>query len=429
MKIFWSWQSDTPGKIGRHLIRDALKEAIDQLKLAPDIEEPTTKESREALHLDHDIQGVPGSPDLARTIFDKIVASGVVVADVTLIGSVPDTADADGKAVPGKKLINSNVAIELGYALHALTDRKVLIVFNEYYGSHEDLPFDLRHKGGSIVFDLQPDADTKRISLERKKLKDRFVGALKPYLQEAAALSLVHVETPSTFNKAAYFPEDEPLAESDEAIQDKESFSYVTKSLCYLRLIPSSRLASPLPRARLKDAAQSAPLLCRVYNGMTVHNEYGAIIFERQSGTTNIKASTQLFQNGEIWSIHASLIRSRLHEGAGPWSKLPYLPYKDFEASYCHALRSVIDFAVNDLGLHSPMSVELGLVGIKGLYLNVSQDGQWGPIRKREIVKRALLNDVKQPGLDSILLDFFSEVCDSSGNARPDRLEGFPPPS
>ena len=61
MKIFWSWQSDTPGKTGRFLIRDALAQAIDHLKQAPDIEEPTARECREALHLDHDIQGVTGS--------------------------------------------------------------------------------------------------------------------------------------------------------------------------------------------------------------------------------------------------------------------------------------------------------------------------------------------------------------------------------
>ena len=63
----------------------------------------------------------------------------------------------------GKKLINSNVAIELGYALRALTDRNVLLVFNEHYGKHDDLPFDLRHKGGSIVFNLAPDADKRLI--------------------------------------------------------------------------------------------------------------------------------------------------------------------------------------------------------------------------------------------------------------------------
>jgi hypothetical protein len=115
MKIFWAWQSDTPGKIGRFFVRDALRDAIAILKQAPDIEEPTARANREALHLDQDRQGVPGSPDLARTIFDKIDASKVVVADVTLVGQTADATDRAGNV---------------------------------------ELPFDLRHKGGAIVFEL-----------------------------------------------------------------------------------------------------------------------------------------------------------------------------------------------------------------------------------------------------------------------------------
>lgn len=255
MKIFWSWQSDTPGRIGRFLVRDALRDAIDRLKQAPDIEEPTAKESREALHLDQDIQGVTGSPDLARTIFDKIDMSEVVVADVTLVGSMTAVTDADSKTTAGKKLINSNVAIELGYALRALTDRKVLLVFNEHYGTHEDLPFDLRHKGGSIVFNLPPDADRKRIDEERKRLADRFVGALKSYLRKAALPAVPFTETPSTFNNAAYFRKGQVLARAGVPGRDQVVFLYRTESLCYLRLIPSSPLASPVPLAILKDAA------------------------------------------------------------------------------------------------------------------------------------------------------------------------------
>ena len=210
MKVFWSWQSDTPGNIGRFLIRDALKEAIDQLKEAPDIDEPTAKENREALHLDHDIQGVTGSPELAHTILDKIDRSALVIADITLVGKVPDSTDLTGKTVPGKKLINPNVAIELGYALHRLTDANVLMVFNRYYGGHEDLPFDLRHKGGAIDFTLAPEAPKSRIDEERKKLKDRFVLALRPYLQKTSAGPVAFIETPSTFCKAAYFRERGP---------------------------------------------------------------------------------------------------------------------------------------------------------------------------------------------------------------------------
>src|SRR5271166_5938410 len=141
MKVFWSWQSDTPGKTGRHFVRTVLTDAIKALKEPEDIEEPTERASREALHLDHDRQGVPGSPDLAPTIFAKIAAAAVFIADVTLVGSVDRPEDEKG---PGgaKRLVNSNVAIEYGYALRSLGDIAILMVQNTYYGNREALPFD-----------------------------------------------------------------------------------------------------------------------------------------------------------------------------------------------------------------------------------------------------------------------------------------------
>lgn len=69
MKIFWSWQSDTPGKIGRHFVRRALSRAIEELKETPEIEERS--EIPPGLHIDHDRKGVVGSPDLARLILPK----------------------------------------------------------------------------------------------------------------------------------------------------------------------------------------------------------------------------------------------------------------------------------------------------------------------------------------------------------------------
>ena len=169
MKIFWSWQSDTPEQIGKYLVRDAVKVAINRLKQAEDIDEPT----RDDLHLDQDTQGTTGSPDLVPTIFGKIEKSEVVVADVTIVGKT----DED------KRLINSNVAIELGYALHACTDAHVLLVFNKHYGAYEHLPFDLRHKGGGVVFDLAPEADRKQIAAVRASLADDFVRKLRPFPQ------------------------------------------------------------------------------------------------------------------------------------------------------------------------------------------------------------------------------------------------------
>ena len=149
MKIFWSWQFDTPGKTGRHFVWDVLADAIAVLKEPSDVEEPSEREAREALHLEDDRKGVEGSPDLAPTIFKKIDRAAVFIADVTLVGERSISADSPTEAPP-KKLINSNVAIECGYALRAFTDARVLMIQNVHYGDREELPFDLKHKAGPI---------------------------------------------------------------------------------------------------------------------------------------------------------------------------------------------------------------------------------------------------------------------------------------
>ena len=408
MKVFWSWQSDTPGETGRFLIRDALKDAIAQLKEAPDIEEP----ARGALHLDHDIQDVTGSPDLAQTIFRKIEASMVVVADVTLVGEIIPKTD------PNKKLINSNVAIELGYALHSRTDQNVLLVFNKYYGGHEDLPFDLRHKGGAIVFDLRPGAERSEIDEQKKKLKGLFVRKLRPFLEQRATRPTVPFkETQCTFARAAYFEKSEQIAHSDR------SWAYPNQSLCYLRLIPESAPETPIELAALNDVVLGAPLLRdseyqSVYHGL---NRYGAI-----KCTFNehwLTASTQLFQNGELWCLSASLITT---EGIQQHVKLPFLATLVLEQIYYDTVRKAVEFGSKNLGLKSPWEVEFGLVGVDGLYL-YTLGGQKGPIRRTEIFERSSARDSGVETLDRALLSFFSKVFDSVGERRPPNLYGFPP--
>lgn len=246
MKIFWSWQSDTPGKIGRHFVRDALKAAIEQLKQAPDIEDA----EREAMHLDHDVQNVPGSPDLARTIFNKIDQSAVFIADVTAVGRVSDGNEA-------KKLINSNVGIELGYALKSLGDTRVLFAFNKHYGDYSDLPFDLRHKGKAVTFELAPDASAAQIKSEGAKLQSRFEAALR-LMAATTKQSESFIETEFTYSRACYFTEGEALAEFKRSHQPVVCF-YRAESLGYMRLIPAKPLSPPIRLTDLKAAARNAP--------------------------------------------------------------------------------------------------------------------------------------------------------------------------
>ena len=166
MKVFWSWQSDHPGNVSRHFVREALEQAISELKQEPEIEEAARD-----VELDHDRKGVPGSPDLANVILEKICACRVFVADVTPVGAVAEKKE--------KRLINSNVAIELGYALSILTDRALLMVLNLAYGKSDDLPFDLRHKAGPITYTLSASATKTEIEQARVRLVGEFRSALR----------------------------------------------------------------------------------------------------------------------------------------------------------------------------------------------------------------------------------------------------------
>ena len=73
-QVFYSWQSDTAAALGREFIRRALSDAI--ADLAADAALVVRPE------LDHDTQGVPGSPSISGTILAKIDQCSVFVADL-----------------------------------------------------------------------------------------------------------------------------------------------------------------------------------------------------------------------------------------------------------------------------------------------------------------------------------------------------------
>ncbi|WP_407193764.1 hypothetical protein [Bradyrhizobium sp. STM 3566] len=271
MKIFWSWQSDTPGKIGRHFVRDALKLAIETLKQAPDVEEPTAAEARESIHLDHDRQGVPGSPDLARTIFEKIERSAVFVADVTLVGT------SDGGS---KRLMNPNVAIEYGHAHHALGDESILMVQNTHYGQRDALPFDLKHKAGPIQFNLAPSAVKAEIEAEQKKLVTQLVAALRPYVERAASQSAAPFhEAASTSSPAVWFDAAEVLGRVGTGTEDEIEYRFGEPRVFYLRVMPAAA-RPPIRQTQLMDiASQHRPdvLSPYRYSGYLDRNRHGVI--------------------------------------------------------------------------------------------------------------------------------------------------------
>ena len=128
-KVFYSWQKDLPNKTNRTVILNALEKAAKRIYQDDSIEvEPV---------VDRDTQGVPGSPDIAETIYKKINESQVFVADVSLINGV----------ISQRPTPNPNVLIELGYAVAVLGWERIIAVFNLAYGKPEQLPADSGETG------------------------------------------------------------------------------------------------------------------------------------------------------------------------------------------------------------------------------------------------------------------------------------------
>jgi hypothetical protein len=125
--IFYSWQSDLPNKTNRGFIEQALKNAVKAIRDDGSVQiEPV---------FDRDTKDIPGSPDIASTIFDKVRRAQVFVCDVSIINR------GSNRLTP-----NPNVVAEWGYALGVLGPERIITVLNTAYGKQEDLPFDLRQR-------------------------------------------------------------------------------------------------------------------------------------------------------------------------------------------------------------------------------------------------------------------------------------------
>lgn len=81
--IFFSWQADRPSENGRNLIGKALKKALKLLKTDADV----VSVVRDELVVDSDTKGVPGSPPIVDTIFQKISDAAIFVPDLTFVGT------------------------------------------------------------------------------------------------------------------------------------------------------------------------------------------------------------------------------------------------------------------------------------------------------------------------------------------------------
>lgn len=120
--MFFSWQSDTKGNKG--IIKESLKAAC---QLASE------KYGCEIL-VDEATRDVPGMPKIEDTVLEKIDNCDVFVCDITPVSVLGD-----------KYMPNSNVIIELGYAIKSKGYSQIVALAKKGEWEPEQLPFDINH--------------------------------------------------------------------------------------------------------------------------------------------------------------------------------------------------------------------------------------------------------------------------------------------
>jgi hypothetical protein len=174
-KVFYSWQSDLPSAVNLKLIRNALNQAAGLIN--------TERGLNLHVVIDEATREVPGSPDIADSIFAKIKQADVFVCDLTKVTELRNEA---GEI---RKYCNSNAALELGYAVRVLGWNRIIIVFNEAYGVvPDDLPFDARGHRTSTFRCVAELNGTGRPTPECQAQISNSTGNLRATLVEALKL-------------------------------------------------------------------------------------------------------------------------------------------------------------------------------------------------------------------------------------------------
>lgn len=167
--VFYSWESDLNGRTTRNLIEGCLNTVIRQLGREDDLDVDPS--------LDRDTRGVSGAPVILDAILEKIDNCTAFVADVSIINSADVRHDPPARPTP-----NPNVLIELGYAIKTLSWDRILPICNTFYGSVDQLPFDIPERR-VIAYKLSEDPTPEEVKAAKEQLTSVFKSRLRDILK------------------------------------------------------------------------------------------------------------------------------------------------------------------------------------------------------------------------------------------------------
>jgi predicted nucleotide-binding protein len=173
---FYSWQSWTNQKVNRYFIQKAIEQALNRLKKDSDFELDCA--------LDRDTKDLPGTPEIAESILQKIEKSDLFICDLT-ITTESINEDGDLRSSP-----NPNVLIELGYAVAKLGWERIITIMNAAYGNPQKLPFHLKHRRFPIVYNLSKTSANKDADKVKSELSQIISSSIKTALKSSLETKL-----------------------------------------------------------------------------------------------------------------------------------------------------------------------------------------------------------------------------------------------
>lgn len=156
---FFAWQLDTFAERNKRFIWDALERATGASTIAAIPEQSPRPEM--------DTQGIPGSPNIVQTIFDRIRECSVFIADLTFVATTSK----------GERISNPNVLIELGFAARSIGWDRTILVLNTAEGEAKELPFDILQHRWPIRYHLTDKSTT--ISQKLESLSEELAAAIE----------------------------------------------------------------------------------------------------------------------------------------------------------------------------------------------------------------------------------------------------------
>jgi hypothetical protein len=406
--VFYAWQSDTPQRFNRHLIRIALEAAAERINQDTAL--------KVEVRIDADTEGVPGQPPITETILGKIANCDIFVPDVTFVA----------KTDAGKLIPNPNVMTEYGYAIRARTYSAMMPVMNTAFGPPEKLPFDMAHLRHPIQYSVEPTAK----DAERRTARNALASEIETVLRLQIVATQPPRPLPPPFPKAAakdgparFRAAGEPLGRRWDMVPfagaDQEILLAAGPAF-WLRLMPALDPGKKWPAYELKEHAihtNNITLAPFVFDNLFyLRAEDGFALCQLMTPQARDTSSVAfVFDTGEVWSIDTTLLTS--HPGT-----LPFL-----EPYYIKALESYARL-LSSLGLKPPFRWIGGVTGVNDRRLQIPPapgkrliPGWPGPqCLSDTIVEEGAYDGQQTPA--SSLLPLFKAIFDKCGTPRPDHL-------